>query len=113
MSDHFLIVEEDGDETAWYIEHPAVCPTRVVWAGDGEWCPDIMGHDCAYDYEVENAGVDAIEDGDIPTEIGRYPIEHWHEEHRGFDWVEHSTGIRILDDAEITRRRGRPQGMGS
>ena len=105
MSDHFLIVEEDGDETARYIEHPAVSPTRVVWAGDGEWCPDIMGHDCAYDYEVENAGVDAIEDGDIPTEIGRYPIEHWHEEHRGFDWVEHSTGIRILDDAEITRRR--------
>lgn len=97
MSDHFLVIEDDGpDETAWYIEHPDDCPTRVLWAGDGEY-PDVLGHECGYDYEVENAGVDAIEDGDIPTEIGRYRIEHWHEESRGFDWVEHSTGIRILD----------------
>lgn len=97
MTDHFLVVEADGpDETAWYIEHPPDCPQSVLFEGDGAG-NDVWHHDCAYEWEVENAGEDAIEDGDLPTEVGRYPIEWWHEEHRGFDWVEHSTGIRIVD----------------
>lgn len=115
MSDHYLVVEEDGDETAWYIEHPDDCPTRVVWAGDAEsGHPDVMGHACAYDYEVENAGADCF-DGPMPTEVGRYLVEHWHTVSRGFDWTEHNTGVHIhldhparrIQSDEMTRTNAR------
>lgn len=76
MSEHFLIIEDDGpDETAWYIEHPDDCPTYVYYEGSDGY-PDVLAHACGYEYEVDVAGVDAIDDGDIPTEIGRYLLEY-------------------------------------
>ncbi len=102
MSRHWLVIEgwEDGeDHPIWSIEHED-CPV------DQHEGAKFEAYGCAVQWEVENVGIDAFglplsivaswPEG-LPTKPGRYEVEHWHEVHRGFDWTEHDTGLRLVE----------------
>lgn len=74
--EHVLVVEDDGDENALFVEHPPSCERFSMY---GEPIEEAMGYRCGVGYEVDNAGLGTLgpEARDLP--VGEYLIESWHE----------------------------------
>jgi hypothetical protein len=101
---HFLVVApfdpENGDDLL-SVEHPPDCPTLVI-DRDPDGNP-VTVENCAVGFYVDQYGIseyfEHADDGaDVvqPVPVGRHEIEAWHEIHRGFDYVEHSAGLRLV-----------------
>ena len=105
---HYLVLtwaEEPGSGTFtedldWQISHPPTCEPLLVTITEAF---EALEYQCAIQYEIDNVGVDAFgwKDADrarcwsaVPAV---FPIEHYHEVIRGFDWVEHDAGIRAVE----------------
>jgi hypothetical protein len=94
---HTLIVnevgEQDESEFADYeIEHPAECKT------EHDDMLDCERYVCAVAFNVDNVGLRwAMHySGSAITEPGTYKIQAWAETYRGFDFVEHDSGIGLV-----------------
>lgn len=94
---HVLLVEREGDELNYIIEHPG-CPTSVSYfAADDGIC--LVEHECLTGAFWVQAGTDALVEK--PAEPGRYAIRAWYQGPgwAGADPIDPEGWIDVLSEA--------------
>jgi len=71
--EHVLVVEYDGDELHYDIEHPAECPVTHDTLGG----IPLTDYNCLTGSFWREAGRDAL--SELPQEEGRYSVQAWYQ----------------------------------
>jgi hypothetical protein len=99
---HYLVVapfDPDDDTDRFEIEHPAGCPTELIYDGR------VLVYQCHEALEEDNGITEYFRHTDDPDPtdphtqpvgVGRHPIEAWVEKINGWEFTEYRTGLALV-----------------
>lgn len=105
---HVLIITIDEDDCSpdyeenrqWEVVHHPECKRATVYSDDGR---EIIAdaYDCGVGWEIQNVGLDSLEDKDGLTwdqlEPGSYLIEFWATVTRSYGGEEYENGLTVIE----------------